>query len=171
MGTKSKKNNTFNGTYSFKALVTDETITAAGKVPGVNSHFHNNRQSNQNDQLPKLTKQEGKKSFLIFNHNKYFIVPTEHIAFFYIKYEFTVIVCFDRQEYSVNYSLEHIQHLLSDLQFFRLNRQYLINFDAVKEVEHYFARKLSVKLIIPLMEKLLVSKEKAASFLRWLENR
>ena len=113
----------------------------------------------------------GKKSFLIFKHNKYKIIPTESIVFFYIKYESTVIVCFDGQEYLVNYSLEHIQHLLSDQQFFRLNRQYLINFDAVKEVEHYFARKLLVKLIISDTEELLVSKEKARRFLQWLENR
>jgi two-component system, LytTR family, response regulator LytT len=121
--------------------------------------------------VPKHDNRIGKKSFLVFKHNKYKIIPTENIAIFYIKYDSSVITCFDRQEYSVNYSLEHIQHLLSDLQFFRLNRQYLINFDAVKEVEHYFARKLLVKLIVPVTEQLLVSKEKARSFLRWLENR
>ena len=98
-------------------------------------------------------------------------IPTENIAFFYIKYESTVIVSFDKQEYFVNYSLEQIEHLLSQQQFYRLNRQYLVNFNAVKEVEHYFARKLLVKLVIPFTEKLLVSKEKAKNFLRWLENR
>jgi DNA-binding LytR/AlgR family response regulator len=67
--------------------------------------------------------------------------------------------------------LEHIQHVLSASQFFRLNRQYLINFNAVKEVERYFARKLLVRLAIQDEPKLLVSKEKATSFLRWLENR
>src|SRR5258706_9752098 len=83
-----------------------------------------------------------KKSFLVFRHQKYLTVPIQNIAFFYIKFDSTVIVCFDRQEeYTVNYSLEQIQRLLSDQQFFRLNRQYLINFSAVKEVEHYFARK------------------------------
>jgi hypothetical protein len=79
-------------------------------------------------------------------------------------------VCFNRPQYSVNYSLEHIQNVLSEQQFFRLNRQYLVNFNAVKEVEHYFARKLLVKLIVPVTEKLLVSKEKASGFFRWLEN-
>src|SRR4030095_5577543 len=70
----------------------------------------------------------GKKSFLVFNRNKYLTVPTDTIAFFYIKYDATVIVTFDRNEYSVNYSLEQIQQLLPEHQFYRLNRQYLINF-------------------------------------------
>jgi len=112
----------------------------------------------------------GKKSFLIFRHNKYVNVATDTIAFFYVKYEASLIVCFDSQEYSVNHSLEHIGHILPEQQFFRLNRQYLVNFNAIKEVEHYFARKLLVKLIIPVKVKLIVSKEKASSFLLWLEN-
>lgn len=113
----------------------------------------------------------GKSSFLVFKHNKYFIVPTENIAFFYVKHETSTMVCFDRQEYFLNFSLENIQTLLSVRQFFRLNRQYLVSFNAVKEVEHYFARKLLVNLVIPTPDKLVVSKEKLSGFLYWLDNR
>lgn len=120
---------------------------------------------------PKPVTESGKKSFLVYKNTKYFTIATENIACFYIKYDAPVIVCFDRQEFAVNYSLEQIQHLLPEKQFYRVNRQYLINFNAVKEVEHYFARKLLVNLAITLKEKVLVSKEKATSFLRWLENR
>lgn len=119
----------------------------------------------------KLRNGSGKKSFLVYKHNKYIIVPVETIAFFYVKYETTAIVSLDKQEHFVSYSLEQIQQLVSGEQFYRLNRQYLINFSAVKEVEHYFARKLLVNPIIPFGDKLLVSKEKARSFLDWLENR
>lgn len=82
-----------------------------------------------------------------------------------------MIMSFNEQEYPVNYSLEQIQQLLPAEDFFRLNRQYLVNFRAIKEVEHYFARKLLVKLLVPAPEKLLVPKEKTGGFLQWLENR
>ena len=121
--------------------------------------------------LTQLAAPAGKKSFLVFQHNKYITIPTDNIAFFFVKYESSTIMCFDGREYSVNYSLDQIQSLLADLQFFRLNRQYLINFHAVKEVEHYFARKLLVNVTVPVREKLLVAKEKVSSFLYWLENR
>lgn len=121
--------------------------------------------------LTRLTTENGKKSFLVFKSNKYINVLTENIAFFYIKYESPVIMCFDKQEYFVNYSLEQIQNLLPGKQFYRLNRQYLINFSAVKEVEHYFARKLLVNPVIPMKDKLIVSKEKVTDFLHWLDNR
>lgn len=124
-----------------------------------------------NDLLTILAKPAGKKSFLILKCNKYINVPTENIAFFYIKNELSIIVCFDQHEFFVNYSLNQIQNLLTEQQFFRINRQYLINFNAVKDVEHYFARKLLINLVIPTQEKLLVSKEKANDFLHWLDNR
>ncbi len=112
-----------------------------------------------------------KKSFLVFKHNKYFTVSIEKIAFFYVKYEASTIACFDGQEYFLHPSLDQIQNLLNGNQFFRLNRQYLINFNAIKEVEHYFARKLLVNLTVPVTEKLLITKEKVTGFLRWLDNR
>lgn len=121
--------------------------------------------------VAQLTAMTGKKSFLVFKQNKYFTVPVENIAFFYVKYESSTIVCLDKREYSLNYSLDQIQHRLTGKQFFRVNRQYLVNFNAVKEVEHYFARKLLVTLVVATAEKLLVPKEKVRQFLDWLENR
>ena len=126
---------------------------------------------NLDDLISKLTAPPGKTSFLVFRNNKYITVRTENIAYFYVKYDSAILVSFDGQEYVLNYSLDHIQNLLTQKQFFRLNRQYLINFQAVKEVEYFFARKLLVNLTIDIDDKLLVPREKVSSFLEWLENR
>lgn len=121
--------------------------------------------------LTKLTRIPVKKSFLVFKFQKYFTIPTSDIAFFYLKFGNTVIKCFDGNEYGVKYSLEEIQSMVTDKQFFRVNRQYLVNFDAIKETEHYFARKLLIKAKVATQDKLLISKEKVTMFLHWLENR
>ena len=121
--------------------------------------------------LQNLTLPAGKKSFLVYKNHKYTNVLTKNIALFYVKYESSIIMSFDNQEYFVNQSMDQIQNLVSDKQFFRLNRQYLISFNLIKEVEHYFARKLLVSPVIPIKEKLLVPREKVSEFLRWLDNR
>ena len=123
------------------------------------------------DLLSGLAASTGKRSFLVFRNNKYVNVLTENIALFYIKHDSPVIMTFDREEYFVNYSLEQIQSRLPEKHFFRLNRQFLISFKAIKEVEHYFARKLLVNTVIPVKDKLIVSKEKVSEFLNWLDNR
>ncbi len=112
-----------------------------------------------------------KKSFLVFSSNKYITIPTENIAFFYIRNELPFIMTFENQDYPIAQSLDEVTRLLSAKQFFRVNRQYLVNFKAVKEVEHYFARKLLVRLIIPSSEKILIGKDKVTAFLGWLESR
>lgn len=151
-----------------------ETIKAAfEKVDQVKGFFQTDRSIMPDWQnlLSKVTDQQGKKSFLVFKNNKYTTVATQHIAFFYIRNELPVIMTFDQQEYIITQSLDDVHQLLSPQQFFRLNRQYLVNFDAVKDVEHYFAHKLVVHLTIPSPDKLLVSRDKVTTFLNWLENR
>lgn len=147
---------------------TDFTIPNADALTNV---LHEHGQYKLTDLVTKLTDVAGKKSFLVFKHNKYFAVAVKNIAFFHIRFESSLIVCMDGKEYPVNYSLDQIQHLVTGKQFFRVNRQSLVNFSAINEVEHYFARKLLINLSIATTEKLLVPKEKVRSFLYWMENR
>ncbi|MEJ0104892.1 MAG: LytTR family DNA-binding domain-containing protein [Bacteroidota bacterium] len=153
-------------------LMANDITTTAGKARDeFKNFFQQIRLPLLDDLLRNLSTSTGKRSFLVYKNNKYVNVLTENIAFFYIKYESPMIMCFDKQEYFVNYSLEQVQSLLPEKQFYRLNRQCLINFDAVVEVEHYFSRKLLVNSVIPMKDKLIVSKEKVSEFLYWLDNR
>jgi len=161
-----------NGTdYGINFFSREDIMNAFEKIIEFKNFFQQNHSIKLEEELAGFATPPCKKSFLVFKHNKYITVPTENIAFFCVKYDSSVIVCFDKQEYFVNYSLEQIQNLLAGKDFFRLNRQYLVSFNAVKEVEHYFARKLLVNLTVPAKDKLLVSKEKVSSFLHWLDNR
>jgi two-component system response regulator LytT len=141
------------------------------KAEELKNFFQQNQLQNLDELLEKFVMPTGKKSFLVFKNHKYINVLTKNIALFYVKNETSIIVCFDKQEYFVSYSLEQIQTFLAGIQFFRLNRQFLVNFNAIKEVEHYFARKLLVNLVVAINEKLLVSKEKVTEFLYWMDNR
>lgn len=157
--------------YLLKPFSQDELQDAFEKVENFKNFFQQTAQSDLDGLLKKIGLDEGKKSFLVFKNNKYTTIQTDQIAFIYIRNDSSTIMTFQGQEYSITQSMDQVQALLSAKQFFRLNRQYLINFTAVKEVEHYFARKLFVKLVIPSPEKLLIGKEKTSTFLSWLENR
>lgn len=123
------------------------------------------------DLFSKLKTSQGKTSFLVYKNQKYTTIKTEDIAYFYIRNESASAVCFDRQEYTLNYSLDQISKAVSSAQFFRINRKYLVSFKAIKEVEHYFQRKLFVRLLTETPDKLLINKEKSNSFLNWMEER
>jgi DNA-binding LytR/AlgR family response regulator len=114
---------------------------------------------------------KGKSSFLVFKDNRYSVVSTENIAFFYIKNELSSLYTFDSQVYFVNYSLDTLEDLLPPGRFFRATRQYLVHFTAISEVEHYFARKMLVHLKVASPEPVIISKDKTTEFLKWLDNR
>lgn len=157
--------------YVLKPFSKTDIQEALRKVDELKNFFQQKVMPDLGDLLSKLSVPAGKNSFLVFKHQKYTTVPTENIAFFYIHNGLTSIVCFDKQRFDLNQSLDQIESLVSPKQFFRVNRQYLVNFKGIKQVEPYFLRKLLVTLTIETPEKLLINKEKSHNFLSWMEDR
>jgi two-component system response regulator LytT len=157
--------------YVLKPFSKQDIQEALKKVDELKNFFQQKALPDLGDLLSKLAAPGGKTSFLIFKNQKYKTVNVEDIAFFYVRHDATWIMCFDKQQYTINQSLDQVTNAVSAKQFFRLNRQYLINFKSIKEVEPYFLRKLYVKLVIETPDKLLVNKEKSHSFLTWMEDR
>lgn len=158
--------------YVLKPFSKEDIQNAFKKVDELRNFFQQKTTSNIEDLLSRLgAPNSGKTSFLVFMNQKYKTIHVDDIAFFYIRHDATWIMCFDKQQYVINQSLDQITSSVSARQFFRINRQFLVNFKAIKEVEPYFLRKLFVKLVIDTPEKLLVNKEKSSSFLSWMEER
>lgn len=106
-------------------------------------------------------------SILVTYKDKIIPVKTEHIALFYIANEETRLLTFDQQGYMLNKKLEELEKLSGD-DFFRVNRQYLVNRKAVKDAAHFFSRKLVINLSVSFKETITISKEKTPQFLDWL---
>jgi two-component system, LytTR family, response regulator LytT len=157
--------------YILKPFSKEQLEQAFEKVDSFKNFFQTNTQPNLDELIKRLGVDDGKKSFLVFKENKYVTIATDQIAFIYIKHDTTTIVTFQQQTYTLPQSIDQVQNQLSAKQFYRLNRQYLVNFSAIKEVEHYYGRKLLVKLMVPNPDDLLLGKEKTTAFLQWLENR
>lgn len=106
-------------------------------------------------------------SVLVYHKDNIIPVKVNDIALFYIESEVTHLITFSQKRYSINKTLEELEEITGS-DFYRTNRQFLINRKAIANASRYFARKLSVSLIIPFKEKILVSKEKSSDFLSWL---
>jgi len=109
-------------------------------------------------------------AILVYYKDKIVPVRLESIVLFYIEKETLYLMTFDRQHYYVKKSLEDAEQLCGN-DFFRVNRQFLVNRKAIKDASHYVARKLSVNLSVPFKEVITISKEKAPQFLAWLSGK
>ncbi len=110
-----------------------------------------------------------KNAILVSFRDKSFPVEVNNIAYFFVRDEATYLYTAG-QEYLTQRSLDELEQTYGGRQFYRANRQYIINRDFIKEVEQFFARKLAVKLTVPVKEGIIVSKAKASNFMTWLES-
>lgn len=159
--------------YILKPYTEEEIVLSLKKVTALKTFFQRNDLSKLEYLLKdiQIEKSNIKSSFLVFKNQKYTTIQVENIAFFFIKNEITHLVTFDNQQYTINYTIGQIEDQISSKQFYRLNRQYLINFTAIAEMEHHFQRKILIRLKIETPDELLLIKEKKHSFFTWLEER
>lgn len=111
-----------------------------------------------------------KTSFLIPFKNKMVPLPANAIACIYVKQERTYIVTVD-DELLVNKTLEQLQMELDPSLFYRVNRQYIVSFKYIKEIEQLSGRKIGIVLSVPYEEPIVVSKDAASGFKAWMEER
>lgn len=112
-----------------------------------------------------------RSSFLVNYKGKYYPVPVGEIAFFYSEHEIVWLHKSSGEKYALEYTLDALETLLDPAVFYRANRQFIIRFEAIREFEPYFNRKLAVKIQPAPPEPLIISKAKAGEFMRWLEQR
>lgn len=105
----------------------------------------------------------------ILVHHKENIIPIkiEDIAVFHIENQATFLTTLNGETYFLNKTLDEIGRICGP-DFYRANRQFLINRKAVKNASHHLSRRFSIHLIIPFDHTITVSREKLTEFLEWL---
>lgn len=91
----------------------------------------------------------------------------DKIALFYVEAETTVMHAHNGKSYILTESLEDLEKRTNKF-FFRMNRQQLVNRNAIIDVTDYFPRKLKVNLVFPFHKDVFVSREKRSKVLAWL---
>lgn len=114
--------------------------------------------------------QQKKIFVLVYYKDKILPIKASDIAIFYLENKITYLITFDQLRYSINKPLEELETLVGD-DFYRANRQFLIQRSAIKEVVQYFARSLIVKLTIPFQEEIKINKVKVPDFLNWMSGK
>jgi len=112
-----------------------------------------------------------KTNFLIPHRDKLIPVEASQIVYFKVDDIYSEICLLDGKTYRHTFTLDYLDTVLNPLQFHRVNRQYLVSFDAISEIEHHDDRKLLIHIKVPCREKIIVSKAKASEFLTWMQKR
>jgi DNA-binding LytR/AlgR family response regulator len=121
-------------------------------------------------QLMNEFRNQYKSRFLIKIGDKYRSVPAGEISHFHICERNVFLSDYQDKDYGVDYSLEQLQSILDPRKFFRINRECIVNIDAITLMYSYSSSRLQLTLKNKEKSELfVVSRDKVALFKRWVD--
>ncbi|MGI6232876.1 MAG: LytTR family transcriptional regulator DNA-binding domain-containing protein, partial [Prevotella sp.] len=68
-----------------------------------------------------------------------------------------------------NYTLEQLDTLLSQKQFFRVSRNFIVNIKSIAKITKFFAGRMKLHLQPEPPQEVMVSRSRSRDFLRWMD--
>ncbi len=97
------------------------------------------------------------------------IINTSEIDCFYSENKATYINTDEKRNYLIDNTLEQLEEQLDPANFFRVNRKFIINIEAIKDIISYTNSRLQIKLNHFSELDIIVSREKVKGFKNWLD--
>ena len=157
--------------YLLKPIDEDELKVAVNKFKE-HQPLQNNIQVNIND-IRKLlinpVDRKYKKRFTIKVGQHLKIINIEDIECFYSENKATYIHTNSNRSYLIDNSLEYWQEQLDPEQFFRVNRTFVVQINAIKDIVSYTNSRLQLKLESFNHSEIIVSRERVKDFKHFIE--
>ena len=93
----------------------------------------------------------------------------DEIAYFYSDAGITFLVTNDNHTYNIDFSLDELSRQLNPKFFFRINRQFVVKLQSIKNVIVYPKSHLKLEIAPPQKGDIFVSIDKVTKFKAWLE--
>jgi len=97
------------------------------------------------------------------------MISVEEIECFYSENKGTYAHTTSGRDYLLDTTLENLEQELSPKTFFRINRKFYININAIKDIISYTNSRLELKLNSNLEQQVIVARERVKDFKLWLE--
>lgn len=127
-----------------------------------------NRERSEYAVRQKLAARSEQETFLIHVRDKIIPLHRDNIAFCYTANERVTAFDFEGNGYPLDKTLETMQTLLPEADFFRANRQFVVARRAVREITVWFGSRLSLSLQPEAPERIVISKARVPEFKAWL---
>jgi len=96
-------------------------------------------------------------------------VMVDKILLFHAEGRTVFIFTDNKRNYIIDHKLEDLEKILDPVQFFRLNRTFIVNINAIGDVIVYSNSRLKIKLIQEFEKDIIVSREKVSAFKKWFD--
>ncbi|QJD98229.1 response regulator transcription factor [Mucilaginibacter robiniae] len=155
--------------YLLKPIEEDMVERSLQKFKRIKEHYSGSSYTTNLNKVVLQLDNKYKQSFLIHHGEKITPVKVNELAFVYAANGIVTLHTFDNHDYVMQCTIDQMESMLNPQNFFRANRQFILNRNVIQNIEHYFNRRLVVKLQCATPTKIIISRLKAQDFLSWLE--
>jgi len=116
-----------------------------------------------------ITSKITKERFLVRLGNHIHSIKANEISLFYAEGRTVFLITNQNKKFILDYKLEDLYSVLDKTDFFRVNRTYIVNINAIKNVTVYSNSRLKIGFNTPFDKEIIVSREKVNAFKIWFE--
>lgn len=137
--------------------------------------FHKLRPSSPGIDIEKIVsmiesrKSQYKKRFVVSIADKIKMIETRDVAYFYSLDKNTFLCTLENLHYPLDFSLDHLETMLDPETFFRVNRQYIINYTSISKLFTFSKSRIRIDTTPPIRDGLMVSSSRTPEFRKWLD--
>lgn len=154
--------------YLLKPIKEDKLEAALKKYNKLKQHFSADLRQLLLSRQQSLN--EYKKRFLVKRGTDYISVKAEDIAYFYATHKLVCMIDSKNQKYILDQSLSEIEKQLDPSQFYRVNRKYLVQLNAIKKIKCFPKSKLQLELEPVTSEDIIISQDNVTAFKEWMSS-
>lgn len=118
-------------------------------------------------QMMKQQYKQYKSYFLIPVSDRLMPLAVADIAYIWLDNKVARIVTKDNRTYAMDKPLDVLMEQLDPNLFYRVNRQFVVAHDAIKDIGFWLLGKLKLNLCVPVPDNIIVPKAKVPEFKSW----
>lgn len=110
-----------------------------------------------------------KSNFLVEWRDQLLSIPASEIAYFHLSNKLTHMVTFNKKVHIVPSTLDFLEKEIDPGYFFRINRQFIVSRQCIKQIHLYFGNRLKLYIEPRADEDAIVSRDRVPEFKAWLD--
>jgi two-component system, LytTR family, response regulator len=157
--------------YLLKPITFTDLTSALKKLENLRQQFQwsNDQQEKIQQAFTNIKSKEYKNRFMVKLGEHIRSITADQISLFYADGRDVYLVTTQNRKFIIDYTLEALEDILEPGLFFRLNRTFIVNINAIKDVLVYSNSRLKITLTQEFDKEIIVSREKVGEFKDWFD--
>jgi len=153
--------------YLLKPVDPEDLVNALGKFSKVN--VNQNIDNSGIQSAGKMLSRGFKERFIIKIGEHLKTVPIKEIMYFMSREKATFAGHREGRNYLIDYTLDNLEEMLDPFKYFRINRKYVIRYNAILDMVAYSNSRLRVTLTGSDDNEIIVARDRVNDFKEWLD--